>query len=381
MSAPVRLTALSHGGGCGCKVAPGVLAEILRRSGSLPVPPELLVDGSTADDAAVYRLNAEQALVATTDFFLPIVDDPHDFGRIAATNAISDVYAMGGRPILALALVGMPLQQLGADVVGRILEGGAEACRRAGIPIGGGHTIESVEPLYGLVALGLVHPERIRRNSEARPGDRLILGKGLGVGVLAAALKRDQLDSAGYAALLASTTTLNTAGPELAELAGVHALTDVTGFGLVGHGLEMARGSGCSLRLHWPSVPLLPQARDLAAAGCITGASGRNWAACADQVSLPPGFSPVERMRFVIAPQAIRRVLPPLANEFITLIKDTSLAAVIGFDELFRQGQLMVATTYRAFEIYIAVALVYLVMTTSASLLFKRLERRLSLPS
>lgn len=295
MSAPVRLTALSHGGGCGCKVAPGVLAEILRRSGSLPVPPELLVDGSTADDAAVYRLNAEQALVATTDFFLPIVDDPHDFGRIAATNAISDVYAMGGRPILALALVGMPLQQLGADVVGRILEGGAEACRRAGIPIGGGHTIESVEPLYGLVALGLVHPERIRRNSEARPGDRLILGKGLGVGVLAAALKRDQLDSAGYAALLASTTTLNTAGPELAELAGVHALTDVTGFGLAGHGLEMARGSGCSLRLHWPSVPLLDQARDLAAAGCITGASGRNWAACGDQVSLPAGFSPLEQ--------------------------------------------------------------------------------------
>lgn len=292
---PPRLTALSHGGGCGCKIAPGVLEQILRSTPALPVPEALMVDISTADDAAVYRLNDEQALVATTDFFMPIVDDPHDFGRIAATNAISDVYAMGGRPILALAVVGMPLQQLGTGVISRILEGGGAACRAAGIPIAGGHTIESLEPIYGLVALGLVHPDRVRRNSDARPGDRLVLGKGLGVGVLAAALRQERLDARGYAGLLASTTTLNEAGTALAEIDGVHAMTDVTGFGLVGHGLEMARGSGQRLRIHWPSVPLLEQARELAGAGFITGASARNWSACGGSVELPVGFAEVER--------------------------------------------------------------------------------------
>jgi len=290
-----RLTSLSHGGGCGCKIAPGVLSEILRDTARMPLPKELLVGIETSDDAAVYQLNDEQALVATTDFFMPIVDDPFDFGRIAATNAISDVYAMGGKPILALALVGMPINVLSTATIGRILAGGESVCREAGIPIAGGHTIDSVEPIYGLVALGLVHPKRVKRNADARAGDVLVLGKPLGVGILSAALKKEQLDADGYARMIATTTRLNTPGPELAALAGVHALTDVTGFGLAGHALELARGSGLAVDIAWARVPLLTGVQALAEAGNVTGASGRNWAGYGEQVELPSAFSAVDR--------------------------------------------------------------------------------------
>jgi selenide,water dikinase len=285
-----RLTSLSHGGGCGCKIAPGVLSEILKGASAMPIPRELLVGIETSDDAAVYRLNDEQALVATTDFFMPIVDDPHDFGRIAATNAISDVYAMGGRPILALALVAMPINVLSTRTIGQILEGGASVCRAAGIAIAGGHTIDSVEAIYGLVAMGLVHPSRIKRNSDAQPGDVLVLGKPLGVGVMSAALKKGELGDDAYAQMIAVTTQLNTAGPDLAALPGVHALTDVTGFGLAGHVLELARGSHCEVALDWAAVPLLPGVRSLAERGFVTGASNRNWASYGDEVDLPAGF-------------------------------------------------------------------------------------------
>ncbi|MDP5009334.1 MAG: selenide, water dikinase SelD, partial [Glaciimonas sp.] len=206
MTTAIKLTSFSHGGGCGCKIAPGVLAEILKNATGFPVPKELMVGIETADDAAVYKLNDEQALIATTDFFMPIVDDPYDFGRIAATNAISDVYAMGGTPIMALALVGMPISQLPLEVIGKVLEGGAAICAEAGIPIAGGHTIDSVEPIYGLVVLGLVHPSKVKRNAGAKAGDQLILGKPLGVGILSAALKKDALDAEGYAALIANAT-------------------------------------------------------------------------------------------------------------------------------------------------------------------------------
>jgi len=290
-----RLTSLSHGGGCGCKIAPGVLSDILRGTHGLPVPPELLVGIETADDAAVYQLNDEQALIATTDFFMPIVDDPFDFGRIAATNAISDVYAMGGTPIMALALVGMPINVLSTQTIGRILEGGASVCKAAGIPIAGGHTIDSVEPIYGLVAIGLVHPSRIKRNADAQAGDVLVLGKPLGVGVLSAALKKNALSPEGYAQMVATTTRLNTPGPALAALPGVHAITDVTGFGLAGHALEMARGSGCTAEIDWRHVPLLPGVRDLAAQGMVTGASGRNWAGYGQDVQLPSDFAPQDQ--------------------------------------------------------------------------------------
>jgi selenide, water dikinase len=279
-----RLTSLSHGGGCGCKLAPGVLAELLK--GSLPAAPfaRLLVGSETADDAAVYRLNDEQAVVATTDFFMPIVDDPFDFGRIAATNALSDVYAMGGTPILALALLAMPVKVLPMQVIRDILRGGEAICAEAGIPLAGGHSIESVEPIYGLAALGIVHPRHLKRNSEARPGDALLLGKPLGVGILSAALKKGQLAVANYRALIDTTTRLNRAGPELAELGGVHAMTDVTGFGLLGHLLEMCRGARLGARISMGRVPLLDNVLAMAAAGSVTGASARNWASYGEEV-------------------------------------------------------------------------------------------------
>ena len=290
-----RLTSLSHGGGCGCKIAPGVLSEILKGTAAMPMPKELLVGIETADDAAVYQLNDTQALIATTDFFMPIVDDPFDFGRIAATNAISDVYAMGGRPILALALVGMPINVLSTATIGRILEGGTAVCRAAGIPVAGGHTIDSVEAIYGLVALGLVHPSRVKRNADAQPGDVLVLGKPLGVGVMSAALKKGELPPEGYTRMIETTTKLNTPGPDLAELDGVHAITDVTGFGLAGHGLEMARGGGHEVQIDWAAVPLLPGVRALAAQGFVTGASGRNWAGYGADVQLPAAFAAEDR--------------------------------------------------------------------------------------
>ncbi|MFZ6778277.1 selenide, water dikinase SelD [Undibacterium sp. Ji83W] len=293
--APVRLTSFSHGGGCGCKIAPGVLAEILKKSSGFPVPPALMVGIETADDAAVYKLNDEQALIATTDFFMPIVDDPFDFGRIAATNAISDIYAMGGTPIMALALVGMPINQLPLDVIGKIIQGGESICAEAGIPIAGGHTIDSVEPIYGLVVMGLIHPSKVKRNADAKAGDRLILSKSLGVGILSAALKKQVLDATGYDTMIASTTKLNKPGQALSALDSVHAMTDVTGFGLLGHLLEVCRGSGLAARLNMATVPLLANVEQLATDGYVTGASARNWAAYGESVNLDAQISPAQQ--------------------------------------------------------------------------------------
>jgi selenide,water dikinase len=281
----VRLTSLAHGGGCGCKLAPAVLEQIIAKTSGL-VPRDLLVGIETSDDAAVYRINETQAIVATTDFFMPIVDDPFDFGAIAATNAISDVYAMGGTPLFALALVAMPIDKLPVEVIRRILEGGESVCQRAGIPIAGGHSVDSVEPIYGLVAIGMVDPRQVRRNADARPGDVVVLGKPLGVGVYSAALKQDQMTADQYRALLATTTKLNTPGPKLAKLPAVHALTDVTGFGLLGHLLEVCKGSGVRATVRWGAVPLLPDVLDLARRGLVTGASGRNWTGYGSLVDL-----------------------------------------------------------------------------------------------
>src|SRR5712671_7405342 len=285
---PPRLTSLSHGGGCGCKIAPRMLAELLK--GSAPAAPfaQLLVGLESGDDAAVYQLSEHQAVVATTDFFMPIVDDPFDFGRIAAANALSDVYAMGGTPILALALLAVPVNVLPPPLIREILRGGETICAEAGIPVAGGHSIDSVEPIYGLAAIGLVHPRHLQRNSTARAGDALILSKPLGDGVLSAALKRGQLPAADYRAMIDTTTRLNRAGPELAELAGVHAMTDVTGFGLLGHLLEMCRGSGLAARITAAHLPLLPGLQALAQSGIATGASARNWQSYGNDVRLAP---------------------------------------------------------------------------------------------
>jgi selenide,water dikinase len=288
MNAPdrpaLRLTEFSHGGGCGCKVAPALLREIIAQATPGLVPKELLVGIETADDAAVYQINDTQAIVATTDFFMPIVDDPFDFGAIAATNAISDIYAMGATPLFALALVGMPISQLPVATIRRVLDGGEAICAKAGIPIAGGHTIDSVEPIYGLVAIGIVDPRQLRRNVGARPGDALILGKPLGVGIYSAALKRGQLSGEQYAAMLASTTQLNTPGIALGRMPAVHALTDVTGFGLLGHALEMCRGSGIAAHIEFARLPLHPGVIALAREGIATGASARNWASYGAEV-------------------------------------------------------------------------------------------------
>jgi selenide, water dikinase len=293
-TAPVRLTSLAHGGGCGCKLAPGVLQEIIARTAPSVVPPELLVGIETSDDAAVYQIGPTQAIVATTDFFMPIVDDPFDFGAIAATNAISDVYAMGGRPLFALALVGMPIDKLPTETIRRVLEGGESVCRRAGIPVAGGHSVDSVEPIYGLAAIGLVDPRHLKRNADAKPGDAIVLGKPLGVGIYSAAFKKEQLGAAHYEAMLAATTQLNTPGPRLALLDGVHALTDVTGFGLLGHLLEVCRGSGVRATVRRADVPFLPDVKALAEAGHVTGASHRNWNSYGSLVDLD-GLGATER--------------------------------------------------------------------------------------
>ena len=291
MNAPeiVRLTELSHGGGCGCKIAPAVLSDILASTPIRGLPKDLLVGTETSDDAAVYRLNDNQALVATTDFFTPIVDDPYDFGRIAATNALSDVYAMGGRPIFALAVVGMPLDRLPVSVIGRILEGGESVCAAVGIPVAGGHSIDTLEPIYGLVALGLVHPDQVKKNSDARAGDVLVLGKPLGVGILSAALKKGRLSAAGYRQMIEFTTRLNTPGEALAEMADVHAITDVTGFGLAGHLLEICRGSKLAAELRFDAIPMIGEALDWAQQGVSTGASDRNWKGYGGDVHMPAG--------------------------------------------------------------------------------------------
>jgi len=311
-----RLTSLSHGGGCGCKIAPGVLSEILKNVPQLPFPKELLIGIETSDDAAVYQINDAQAIVATTDFFMPIVDDPFDFGKIAATNAISDIYAMGGTPLFALALVGMPVKVLSNKTIARILEGGSEACRSAGIPIAGGHTIDSVEPIYGLVAIGIVDPKRIKSNASAKAGDVLILGKPLGVGILSAALKKDVLGPDGYAEMIVNTTKLNSAGPDLAKLSGVHALTDVTGFGLAGHMLELARGSHCTAHIDWSQVPLLSNVLQFAEDGIVTGASGRNWDSYGHDVVIPANFSAAQ-LALLTDPQTSGGLLVSCSQETV----------------------------------------------------------------
>lgn len=298
---PLRLTALAHGGGCGCKLAPSVLQQLLADQPT-GVFAHLLVGTETGDDAAVWQLDDETCVIATTDFFMPIVDDPFDFGRIAATNAISDVYAMGGKPIMALAIVGMPIANMPAEMVREILKGGAAICAEAGIPVAGGHSIDSAEPIYGLAVIGTCAPSSIRRNNGARAGDTLILTKALGVGIYSAAFKKGALPSDAYAELIASTTRLNSIGTELATNPHVHAITDVTGFGVLGHALEMARGSRKLLSLNVGNLALFARCAELAEQGYVTGASHRNWASYGLDVSLPDAL-PIWQRHILTDPQ------------------------------------------------------------------------------
>lgn len=283
----VRLTSLAHGGGCGCKLAPSMLEHLLADQPLSAPYRQLLVGTETPDDAAVWQLDDGTCVIATTDFFMPVVDDPYDFGRIAATNAISDVYAMGGKPIMALAILGMPLDKIAPETVREILKGGAAVCSSAGIPVAGGHSIDAPEPIYGLAVIGICKTEEVRRKSDVRAGDAMILTKPLGVGIYSAAIKKGALSPAGYAEMIATTTLLNKIGIELAKNADVHAITDVTGFGLLGHALEMSRNSKLTLVIRIGDLPLLSEAATLAQQGHVTGASLRNWASYGKDVNLP----------------------------------------------------------------------------------------------
>lgn len=291
----IRLTSLAHGGGCGCKLAPSVLQQLLSGHPTINPYKQLIVGIETGDDAAVWKQDDGTCIIATTDFFMPMVDDPHDFGRIAATNAISDVYAMGGTPIFALAILGMPLDKIAPEMVRMILEGGREICTAASIPIAGGHSIDCPEPVYGLAVIGTCPAENIRRNADAKPGDILILTKPLGVGIYSAAIKKDKLPDGGYADMIATTTRLNKVGAKLARNPAVHAMTDVTGFGLLGHALEVARGSRVSLIVDMKTLPFLKEAAHLAKEGCVTGASHRNWASYGESVTLPSNCAEWQR--------------------------------------------------------------------------------------
>ena len=330
-----RLTSLAHGGGCGCKLAPAVLQDLLSGMPKAGPYAGLLVGTETADDAAVWDLDGTTSIIATTDFFMPMVDDPHAFGRIAATNAISDIYAMGGKPIFALAIVGMPIDKMDPEDIRQILAGGASICVEAGIPVAGGHSIDCPEPVYGLAVIGTCPTAQVKRNSMARAGDVLILTKGIGVGIYSAAIKKAALDRAGLDEMIASTTLLNKIGPELAADEAVHAMTDVTGFGILGHGLEMARGSNATLTLDLAALPFLDEAERLAQSGFVTGASHRNWKSYGDEVVLPDGLEDWRR-HLLTDPQTSGGLLvavePGKADALLARIREAGypLAAIVG---------------------------------------------------
>lgn len=274
---PIKLTQYSHGAGCGCKISPKNLETILRSSQPKFYDPQLLVGYDSRDDAAVYDIGHGQAIISTTDFFMPIVDDPYDFGRIAATNAISDVYAMGGKPLMAIAILGWPVNKLSPEIAQQVLAGGRAVCQLAGMPLAGGHSIDSPEPIFGLAVTGIIDKSKIKQNNTAREGDLLFLTKPLGIGILSTAQKKGLLEPVDEKVLIETMCTLNRIGMELGNLPGVHAMTDVTGFGLLGHLLEMVKGSGLSARLSLDQIPLLPNLHHYLNAGSYPGGTERNW--------------------------------------------------------------------------------------------------------
>ncbi|MCG6461979.1 selenide, water dikinase SelD [Vibrio parahaemolyticus] len=282
---PIHLTEYSHGAGCGCKISPEVLATILASQQPSFVDPNLLVGNQSCDDAAVYKLNEEVGIISTTDFFMPIVDDPFTFGRIAATNAISDIYAMGGKPIMAIAILGWPINKLSADVAQQVVDGGRQACADAGICLAGGHSIDSPEPIFGLAVTGQVALDRIKRNDTAREGDLIYLTKPLGIGILTTAQKQKKIAEGDTDIAVNAMCQLNKIGEQISRLDGVHAMTDVTGFGLAGHLLEMCWGANLNATIHTEELPLLPKVDTYLQQGCVPGGTHRNFASYGD--SLP----------------------------------------------------------------------------------------------
>ncbi len=326
MTTTIRLTEYSHGSGCGCKISPKVLDVILRSSLPSVSDPALLVGNDSRDDAAVYDLGNGMAVVSTTDFFMPIVDDPYDFGRVAATNAISDIYAMGGRPVMAVAIFGWPLDKLPAEVGQRVVEGGRAVCRQAGIALAGGHSIDAPEPIFGLAVTGVVASARVKRNNAARAGDRLFLTKPIGIGILTTAQKKKRLKPEHAAVALETMCRLNDIGSALGEFDEVHAMTDVTGFGLAGHLRELCEGSGLRARLDFDAVPLLPGVRDYLRQGCSPGGAQRNF----DSYAQALGALDDEQRALLCDPQTSGGLLVALGEagiaDFQTLCEARGLA-------------------------------------------------------
>ena len=303
MSENIKLTQYSHGGGCGCKIAPGVLEEILSSQYAFPDDKNLLVGNHSNDDAAVYDLGNGTAVISTTDFFMPIVNDPFDFGRIASANAISDVYAMGGKPIMAIAILGWPIDKLPASVAQKVLEGGRSICAEAGIPLAGGHSIDSPEPIFGLAVTGMVNLENLKQNNTAKEGDLLFITKKLGVGILSTAQKRELITDEHFSSLLTQLTQLNSLGEKFGKVKGLHAMTDITGFGLLGHLTEMAEGSGLTAEINFQSLPILDGARDYLAQKVVPGATIRNWNSISYKISFAPDLPKQEAIHLLADPQ------------------------------------------------------------------------------
>lgn len=324
----VRLTAYSHGAGCGCKIAPADLEQILSGP-AVPMPGSLLVGNRERDDAAVLDLGNGQAVISTVDFFSPIVDDAFDFGRIAAVNALSDVYAMGGSPLMAVAVLGWPLEKLGAGLAARVVDGGRQACSDLGVPLAGGHSIDAPEPFFGLAVTGAAPVAHIKRNSTARPGDLLALTKPLGVGVLSTAQKRGILQEGHRHLGRDLMLRPNAIGARLGPIAGVHALTDITGFGLLGHLLEMCRGSALGARIAYADVPLIPESVAYVKAGCHADGALRNWKSVADQVE---GANALERMMMLCDPQTSGGLLIAFSPDVLPPLREMFAEAAIPFN-------------------------------------------------
>lgn len=326
MTQSIRLTQYSHGAGCGCKISPQVLSTILASSGAQDQDAKLWVGNASRDDAAVYALDEERAVISTTDFFMPIVDDPFDFGRIAATNAISDVYAMGGKPLMAIAILGWPINVLPAEVAGEVIRGGRAVCDAAGIPLAGGHSIDTPEPIFGLAVTGEVYKTQLKRNDTAKVGDQLFLTKPLGIGILTTAEKKALLRSEDSGVACALMCTLNDAGVEFAKLAQVHAMTDVTGFGLLGHLVEMADGSGVTAKLNAAAVPRIESVDYYLAQGAVPGGTERNYLSYGERIAV---ISPAQK-QLLCDPQTsgglLVAVSPAGVHEFLQVAKSIGLA-------------------------------------------------------
>ena len=321
MPEDIKLTQYTRGGGCGCKIAPAVLQQIIQ-TGEVPSFSKLLVGNETSDDAAVYQLNETTALISTTDFFLPIVDDAFDFGCIAAANAISDVYAMGGNPLMAIAILGWPIDKLPLETAKQVLEGGRSICGAAGIPLAGGHTIDAQDPIFGLAVSGMVHPKNLKRNNCAQPGDLLFLTKAIGTGVLATAQKKGLLQPEHYQVLVAQMKTLNKIGAGAAALPGVHAMTDVTGFGLLGHMIEMAEGSGVSMRLHYNAIRMMGGVQQYMQQKAVPDATYRNWNSYSKKVQFEKGVNVMEAFTLLPDPQTNGGLLLSVAPAQVNAVKD-----------------------------------------------------------